>query len=202
MISCPPPWKWSVHASSDSWLQFHQFPCADKSVNPNNEYAWYPSHIPLFSLPSNNIKGWDLHPVTASFCTLHILNRAIYVFERMNTRFYSENIFLKYTRYIPGISTGRVYTWYIQGIYQDNKFWGFQMPVWLGLFQYRDSAASAGRAQSTMPDWGKGSACKYRPSCTAREQETGPVCAARAWPLRSAAPTAIAQWHIVRSDMA
>ena len=100
MISCPPPWKWSVHASSDSWLQFHQFLCADKSVNPNNEYAWhipcidtkYPSYIPLFSLPSNNIKGWDLHPATASFCTLHILNRPIYVFERMNTRFYSENI--------------------------------------------------------------------------------------------------------------
>jgi hypothetical protein len=39
--------------------------------------------------------------------------RAIYVFEGMKTRFYSENIFWEYTRYIPGISMGRVYTWYI-----------------------------------------------------------------------------------------
>jgi hypothetical protein len=38
----------------------------------------------------------------------------------METRFFPENIFWEYTRYIPGISMGRVYTWYIPGIYQEK----------------------------------------------------------------------------------
>ena len=79
------------------------------------EYCWhipcidtvYPSHIPHFSLPSYTIEGWTLHTAIKSFCTLI---KATYVFEGMKTRFYLENIFWVYTRYIPGISTGKVYT--------------------------------------------------------------------------------------------
>ena len=100
-----------------------------------DEYVWhipciyqvYTKYIPLFCLPWYNIEGWTLHPATESFCTLHILIEAIYVFEWMTTSFYSEIILWGYTRYIPGISTGKVYTWYIPGIYQEKTFWGFQM---------------------------------------------------------------------------
>jgi hypothetical protein len=45
----------------------------------------------------------------------------------MKSRFHSEKLFWVYTRYIPGISTGKVYTWNIPGIYQEKHFWGFQM---------------------------------------------------------------------------
>jgi hypothetical protein len=31
------------------------------------------------------------------------------------------------TRYIPGISKEKVYTWYIPGICHEKTFWGFQM---------------------------------------------------------------------------
>ncbi len=102
-----------------------------------DEYVWhipciyqvYTKYIPLFCLPWYNIGGLTLHPATESFCTLHILIEAIYVFQWMTTRFYSEIIWWEYTGYIPGISTGKVYTWYIPGIYQVKTFWGFQMHV-------------------------------------------------------------------------
>ncbi len=93
--------------------------------------------IPLFCVPSYNIEGWTLHPATESFGTLHILIEAIYVFEWMKTRFYSEIILWRYTGYISGISTGKVYTWYIPGIYQKKTFWGFQMRRPAGAV-YRD----------------------------------------------------------------
>jgi hypothetical protein len=87
----------------------------------------YSRHISLFSLSSYNIERWTHHPAKESFCTLHILIKAIYVFEWMKSRFHSEKLFWVYTRYIPGISTGKVYTWNIPGIYQEKHFWGFQM---------------------------------------------------------------------------
>ncbi len=87
----------------------------------------YSRHISLFSLSSYNIERWTHHPAKESFCTLHILINAIYVFEWMKSRFHSEKLFWVYTRYIPGISAGKVYTWNIPGIYQEKYFWGFQM---------------------------------------------------------------------------
>ncbi len=42
-------------------------------------------------------------------------------------QFFSENIFLVYTMYIPGLGMMKVYTWYIPGIYQEKHFKGFQM---------------------------------------------------------------------------
>ncbi len=100
-----------------------------------DEYAWhipfiyqvYSDYIPLLCVPSYNIEGWTLHPTTESSCTLHILIEAIYVFEWMKTRFFLEIILWRYSRYIPGISMGKVYIWYIPGIYQKKTFWGFQM---------------------------------------------------------------------------
>ncbi len=62
------------------------------------------------------------------FCTLNTLIRAIHVFEGMKARFYSVNIFPKYTWCIPELSMGRVYSWYIPGIYQEKIIWGFHMP--------------------------------------------------------------------------
>jgi hypothetical protein len=79
----------------------------------------YPIHIPLFSLPSNNIEGWALHPAAASFCTLHILVRAIYVFEQFRRDEskilfgkYLPEIYLVYSWNIHGKGIYLVYTWY------------------------------------------------------------------------------------------
>ncbi len=58
---------------------------------------------------------------------MQILIKALDAFILMKTRFYLENIFLGCTRYIPGISKEKVYTWYIPGIYHEKTFWGFQM---------------------------------------------------------------------------
>jgi hypothetical protein len=87
----------------------------------------YPCHILLLSLPSHNFPVKPLHPTKELFCALQILIKALDAFILMETRFYLENIFLGYTRYIPGISTGKVYTWYIPGIYHEKTLWGFQM---------------------------------------------------------------------------
>jgi hypothetical protein len=67
-----------------------------------------------------------------------VLTRAMYVFkfEGMKTRFYSENIFSEYTRYNPGISMGRVYTWYIPSIYQEKIIWGLQIMIGITDCQY------------------------------------------------------------------
>jgi hypothetical protein len=100
-----------------------------------DEYVWhilgiyqvYSDYIPLFCVPSYNIEGWTLHPATKSFCTLHILIEAIYVFEWMKTRFYSEFILRRYTGYIVlyswninGKSIYLVYTWYTWYIPEKN----------------------------------------------------------------------------------
>jgi hypothetical protein len=74
---------------------------------------------------------------------VHILIEAIYAFEWMKTRFYSEIILREYTGYIPGISTGKEYAWYIPGIYQKKTFWGFQMPSRCSLALARPRAAAS-----------------------------------------------------------
>ncbi len=51
----------------------------------------------------------------------------IYLFKLIKIRFYLEFMFRIYTRYITGISIGKVYTWYIPGIYHDFNIWGIQM---------------------------------------------------------------------------
>ncbi len=83
----------------------------------------YPCHILLLSLPSLNfpVKPLRVHPTKELFCALQILIKALDAFILMKTRFYLENIFLGFTRYIPGISKEKVYyTWYIPGIYHEN----------------------------------------------------------------------------------
>ena len=87
----------------------------------------YPCHILLLSLPSHNFPAKPLHPTKELFCALQILTKALDSFILMETRFYLENIFLGYTRYIPCISTEKGYTWYIPGIYHEKTLWGFQM---------------------------------------------------------------------------
>ena len=89
----------------------------------------YPCHILLLSLPSHNFPVKPLHPTKELFCALQLLIEALDAFKLMKTRFDLENIFLGYTRYIPGIYAEKVYTWYIPGIYHEKTLWGFQMKI-------------------------------------------------------------------------
>ena len=84
----------------------------------------YSCHILLLSLPSHNFPVKPLHPTKELFCALQILIKALDAFILMKTRFYLENIFLGYTRYISGISKEKVYTWYIPGMYHEKNFLG------------------------------------------------------------------------------
>ena len=78
----------------------------------------YPCNILLLSLHSHNFPVNPLHPTKELFCALQILIKALDdAFILMETRFYLETIFLGYTRYIPGISTGKA----MKKLYGDSR---------------------------------------------------------------------------------
>ncbi len=61
-----------------------------------------------------NLMLGSVFVVTTSTCNLHRVSEIILWG-------------LGYIRCIPGVSTGKVYIWYIPGIYPKKTFWEFQM---------------------------------------------------------------------------